>query len=177
MYDSIPVLSWGPHDNASEGACVMEMVSFMSGDTWSDMPKCSNKFISRVAQTVNDNLSDKDRGIIFRDFHRLFNTTDVTEDEMGAEFCKYISERLDSDPVIVYSGELQFDFRSSLVDCIEANDAYSTLEDYGYILEHTQDAEKIAGLLTDVLDIYDRVSGRLEVEKQDLNKLKELSQV
>lgn len=174
MTDFIPVLSYGAHSGPKEGACIMEMVSFMSGDEWTDVPKCSNRFISRVAQTVNDALSDGDLGMIFRDFHRLFNTTDVTEEEMEYEFCKYISERVDSDAVLLYSGETQFNFRDVLASYTTDGDAYSALEDYGYALEYTEDSEAIAGLLTDILDIYDRLSGRTEVVTQDLLKLQSL---
>ncbi len=54
-------LDTGAHSDPSKGVCVMEAVSYIVGEPFSDHPKCACPIITRVAQSVNDRLSDTDR--------------------------------------------------------------------------------------------------------------------
>lgn len=38
----VPVLSHGRHRNPKQGACFMEMASFLAGERWSDSPRCTH---------------------------------------------------------------------------------------------------------------------------------------
>jgi hypothetical protein len=62
--DFLPVLSRSSHLNPDEGACVMEMVSFLAGEKWSDSPNCVLPVLQTIAITVNDWVSDDNRNRI-----------------------------------------------------------------------------------------------------------------
>lgn len=57
----MPVLSHGSHKTPAEGACVMEYVSFLAGEDWTDAPECADIVLTAVAQVANDNLTDSNR--------------------------------------------------------------------------------------------------------------------
>lgn len=55
--DSLPVLAVGSHDRGSGYACVMNAVSYMTGETTiSDYPSCVDPYLARVAQIYNDTI-------------------------------------------------------------------------------------------------------------------------
>src|SRR4051812_25422658 len=56
--DFMPVLSRGNHDSPKEGACVMEYVSFLAGEKFSDHPTCTLPVFTEMAISLNDNLED-----------------------------------------------------------------------------------------------------------------------
>ena len=60
--DGIPVLSRGKHHSPRRGACFMELASVMSGEPWSDGPKCTHPLLAHLARMVNDCTSDAGRG-------------------------------------------------------------------------------------------------------------------
>lgn len=72
--DFMPILSKGAHPDPSEGACVMEMVSFLAGEEWSDTPSCTHPVLARMAQVVNDRLPDAERHRLVPLIGRLFGT-------------------------------------------------------------------------------------------------------
>lgn len=57
----IPTLSRGKHDNPSQGACLMEYVSVLAGEPFSDRPGCTDPLLATVARVVNDRVSDMGR--------------------------------------------------------------------------------------------------------------------
>lgn len=59
--DYMPVLQRGAHRHPSQGACVMEYVSLLAGEEWSDYPSCTTHHVARLAQFVNDRLTDDER--------------------------------------------------------------------------------------------------------------------
>lgn len=70
----LPVLSAGAHDSPKDGACVMEYVSLLAGEEWSDSPACTHPVIAAVARCVNDRLSDSERQQLVPLIGRLFGT-------------------------------------------------------------------------------------------------------
>lgn len=58
--DSMPVLDAGSHHSPEAGACVMEYVSVIAGEEWSDMPTCTHPVLARAAQVVNDTVTTAD---------------------------------------------------------------------------------------------------------------------
>nr|WP_308006542.1 hypothetical protein [Xanthomonas albilineans] len=61
-------LDKGSHENISEGMCVMEAVSFVAGERWSDTPDCACKVIGTFLRTWNDSLPDNEhRTALLRD--------------------------------------------------------------------------------------------------------------
>ena len=73
--NALPTLSAGAHTPASGKACVMEYVSLLAGEEWSDTPTCTYLPLARVAQVVNDRLSDDNRHLLVPLIGRLFGTT------------------------------------------------------------------------------------------------------
>ena len=47
-------LSAGSHESIDEGACAMELVSYLAGEPWSDHPRCTCPAITAYAIGLND---------------------------------------------------------------------------------------------------------------------------
>ena len=55
-------LKSGGHDNFKQGACAMELVSWLAGERFSDHPECASLVIAAFMRNWNDSLrSDEDR--------------------------------------------------------------------------------------------------------------------
>jgi hypothetical protein len=74
--DFMPTLSAGSHDAEHGEACVMEYVSLLAGEQWSDRPDCTHPLLAHEARTTNDLLRDGDRTRLVPLIGRLFGTTD-----------------------------------------------------------------------------------------------------
>jgi hypothetical protein len=59
--DMVPVLSRGKHRRPRNGACFMELASFVAGERWSDHPACTHPLLASLARLVNDATSDAGR--------------------------------------------------------------------------------------------------------------------
>jgi hypothetical protein len=57
----LPVLSPGGHLAPDDGACLMEYVSVLAGERWSDRPGCTDPTLAAVARAINDEVSDDGR--------------------------------------------------------------------------------------------------------------------
>lgn len=73
--DHLPVLSRGKHHDPHEGACLMEYVSVLAGEQFSDSPRCTHKLLSRIAQIVNDASSVQARSELARRAPLLIGAT------------------------------------------------------------------------------------------------------
>lgn len=76
--DFLPSLAAGAHDSGDGEACVMEYVSLLAGEGWSDRPECTHPLLAHEARTVNDELGDRDRHLLVPLIGRLFGTTEDT---------------------------------------------------------------------------------------------------
>ncbi len=74
--DSLPTLSAGAHDADTGSACVMEYVSLLAGEQWSDRPECTHPILAHEARVANDLLLDGDRPRLVPLIGRLFGTTE-----------------------------------------------------------------------------------------------------
>lgn len=74
--DSLPSLAHGAHDAEAGEACVMEYVSLLAGEEWSDRPECTHPILAHEARTTNDLLLDHDRQRLVPLIGRLFGTTE-----------------------------------------------------------------------------------------------------
>jgi hypothetical protein len=54
-------LASGAHKSIEQGACVMEAVSYISGEPWSDSPKCVSPLLAKFCRTLNDAMQDEER--------------------------------------------------------------------------------------------------------------------
>jgi len=63
--DGLPTLSREAHNPASGRACVMEYISVIAGEDWSDHPHCTDALIGQVAICINDVIEDQNlRGAV-----------------------------------------------------------------------------------------------------------------
>lgn len=58
----LPVLSQGSHDNPQKGACLMEYVSLLAGEPFSDTPICVDSFLAAIGRRVNDQFDPQYEG-------------------------------------------------------------------------------------------------------------------
>jgi len=59
-------LSIGAHLSPDDGACLMELVSAVAGEPWTDAPRCTHPLVAHVARLVNDASSDAGREQLLR---------------------------------------------------------------------------------------------------------------
>ena len=57
----LPILSAGVHLAPEDGACLMEYVSLLAGEPFSDAPRCTDPLLAALARLVNDATSDSGR--------------------------------------------------------------------------------------------------------------------
>lgn len=62
--ETLPILSRGKHLNPRDGACVMELVSVLAGERWSDHPRCTHPALAELARLVNDALPEGDHVLL-----------------------------------------------------------------------------------------------------------------
>lgn len=72
--DGLPTLSRGSHRAHDGEACVMEYVSLLAGEDWTDRPRCTHPMLSAAARVVNDSLHDDARHLMIPLIGRLFGT-------------------------------------------------------------------------------------------------------
>jgi hypothetical protein len=72
--DGLPVLSRGRHARAEEGACLMEYVSVIAGEPFSDHPGCVEPLLVRLAWAVNDTAPPPVRARLVHFAPRLIGT-------------------------------------------------------------------------------------------------------
>lgn len=75
--DNMPTLSGGKHDPREGKACVMEYVSLLAGEKWSDSPSCTHPVLAAMARNVNDRLLDGERHLLVPLIGRLFGTAET----------------------------------------------------------------------------------------------------
>jgi len=72
----------GPHDNPDDGGCVMEIVSALAGEPWSDRPQCVSPVITSFCISWNDALGDEERDRLLKPFlTKMIGTRTTPEDE------------------------------------------------------------------------------------------------
>src|SRR6202047_1980950 len=54
-------LDRGTHDSAEEGACLLELVSLLAGEEFSDAPRCVSPVLANAGRAWNDSLGDEER--------------------------------------------------------------------------------------------------------------------
>lgn len=74
--DALPTLSYGSHAPNAGQACVMEYVSILAGEEWTDHPTCTHPTLAAAAIHVNDILGDCDRALLVPLICRLIGTTE-----------------------------------------------------------------------------------------------------
>ena len=97
-------LSRGAHKSPREGMCFMEMVSFLAGAEWSDMPDCSSPVVARFCQRINDNFPQEDRDQLQRYVPRLIGTASPEHEQERAEYLAWSAIRVFAPAVLEKCG-------------------------------------------------------------------------
>jgi len=61
MPAGLPALPTGRHRDPEQGSCLMEYVSVLAGERFSDHPPCTHPTLARLARQVNDAATDTGR--------------------------------------------------------------------------------------------------------------------
>jgi hypothetical protein len=56
-----PGLRAGKHQHPDDGVCLMEYVSMLSGDRFTDAPRCTDPLLAELARLVNDTIGEQAR--------------------------------------------------------------------------------------------------------------------
>ena len=75
------VLDAGGHQAAGDKMCVMEAVSYVAGEPFSDHPVCASKVLTSFLVNWNDALPDADRQILKPFIPRIVGTNTGPKDE------------------------------------------------------------------------------------------------
>jgi hypothetical protein len=81
------VLKAGNHDSIEEGMCVMEMVSYLANEPWSDHPACVSPVLGVFLRAWNDALDDDTRQKLKPYARRVIGTAGDGKDEARAWMC------------------------------------------------------------------------------------------
>jgi hypothetical protein len=55
------ILDRGRHRDATQGRCLLELVSVLAGERWTDHPRCVHPVLASIARRVNDACGDAAR--------------------------------------------------------------------------------------------------------------------
>ena len=96
--EGLPTLSGGAHEPGDGRACIMEYVSLLAGEEWSDYPKCTHPTLAYVAQGINDGMRDDNRHLLVPLIGRFFGTStshlDIWDQiEVMVKLGKYVERR------------------------------------------------------------------------------------
>lgn len=87
----LPTLSSGAHSAEEGKACVMEYVSILAGEKFSDHPSCTDPVLAAAARAVNDWMTDEGRSQLVPLIGRLFGTASRGSDEVGVQLAEFIN--------------------------------------------------------------------------------------
>ena len=188
--NALPTLSAGAHRPHEGKACVMEYVSLLAGEAWSDTPSCTYRPLARAAQVVNDRLSDDDRHLLVPLIGRLFGTTLPVDDRLfalrvartvehlspDAKACNDVTERFiagdatneemraarvaAASDAAYAAGYAAYAAGYAASAADAASDASAAATDAAS--DAASDAAYLVAWLESVIDIYDELSGRTE---------------
>ncbi|MBT8161046.1 MULTISPECIES: hypothetical protein [Arthrobacter] len=85
IFDKLVRLAKGSHVREEQGACVMEYVSMVAGEAFSDRPKCTEPVVFGYAWRANDNMTDDGRQRLLELVPRLLSASPLNPiPEVGA---------------------------------------------------------------------------------------------
>jgi hypothetical protein len=86
----LPTLAAGAHSAGEGQACVMEYVSILAGEHFSDSPSCTDPVLAAAARSVNDWMTDEGRHLLVPLIGRLFGTAERGSDAIGVQMAEFI---------------------------------------------------------------------------------------
>ena len=85
--DSLTLKS-GAHDNIADGACLLEVASYLAGERWTDHPKCVSPVLGAYGRRLNDGLPDDPRQQLKAFLPAMLNTAGDGLDGARAEMAR-----------------------------------------------------------------------------------------
>lgn len=182
--NGLPTLSAGAHEPNQGKACVMEYVALLAGEEWTDSPTCTHPALAQVAQVVNDRLPDSERHRLVPLIGRLFGTGETGSERerkvlslrlavwCGSQALPFAGERdrevceraLDLAEAWTRGEATEQECRAAAYAAHAANAAHAAATAataYAYAA-NAAGAVEVVGLLTSLLDEYDRLTGRTQ---------------
>ncbi len=100
--DGLPVLTVGRHCSPQGGSCVMEYVSVLAGQPWSDAPGCTDRALGELARRVNDDVGPEARSALAEIAPRLVGAVgpDAAIDLVIAAVARVGLEHARGDPAL-----------------------------------------------------------------------------
>lgn len=169
--DSMPVLSRGNHFNPASGACVMEMVSVLAGEEFSDNPQCVDSYLRNSAINVNDFVSDDNRAKIALMVPRFIGTRkgnpSIDPFDYDEELVQAVSERLKSEPKLDFLYENKNDYSregtKTVSDIVKELGAHFRMIQDESKRKTNEEYDDLAIMVLEIaLDEYDKMNGRGE---------------
>jgi hypothetical protein len=183
---TLPTLSAGAHLPDEGKACVMEYVSLLAGEQWSDTPACTYYPLAQAAQAVNDRLTDDERHLLVPLIGRLFGTTLPVDDRVfalrvartvehlstSAKETTDVTERFIAGEATIEELKRARGHVSAFTDYAAASAYYASSAATAYAATAADD---LVAWLAGVIDIYDELSGRTEHRQVSESELTQLA--
>ena len=169
--DYMPVLSVGKHENPQDGACVMEYVSLLAGEPWSDRPACTHPVLAHVARTVNDNIPNANRHLLVPMINRLFGTapngTDVEQCLLSSRLADWCATDTQHPAAKACA--------TSIALTINPERAADLAKETAFYASCAMEGLELVAFLSRLLDEYDRLTGRATSPELSPTSLRVLS--
>jgi hypothetical protein len=185
--DFMPVLSAGSHKSPAEGACVMEYISFLAGEEFSEFPQCTARPLARMAQIFNDSLPDDRRHEMLEYITRLMGSYSSNKHHyvLIAQWCaseakkSAASSEANAATTWAANAATAATWAANAATAWAANAATAAAANAATAAWATVEVRVAASekFFNDLLDKWDEITGRTEFAKvtnNDFQKMKEL---
>lgn len=142
----LPSIARGAHAAGDGQACVMEYVSILAGEGFSDHPSCTHPVLAEAARTTNDLMSDEGRYKLVPVITRLFGTNEERPAKEAAQLSAKLARFV-------------------------ADYATAKSKEGGFFDQPADD--RLVAYLTSLLDYFDQVTGRKAEETKVLSDVEQ----
>jgi hypothetical protein len=178
--EGLPSLASGKHVKGTGKACVMELMSVLAGEQWSDSPRCVHPVLRSASIVVNDHLPDEHRNLLIPMIVRLFGTGDIeyrnqAENALARQMLReqgvrawFNNEPLSRHnvwhdlPIVAFRQRFGARSRYSMAGCKCQACAMETYLVTKSDFTSLNAAESAVAWLSDLIDVYDRSTGRTQ---------------
>src|SRR6516165_6729745 len=91
--EPVPHLRSGVGKTPSEGGCIMQVIDWISSNSWTDNPECVHPVLRSLAIRVNDSLGDDERQKLLDLAPRLMNTNS-NDKQLSVDLAIFCAEQV-----------------------------------------------------------------------------------